>query len=401
MSKPRPTIATLSDVLEAYTRGLPPNARDRPLTYWYRRHQSAVERVLREARTPEMIAYHVYGIVPDEHVTDTWRVVFPEIHGDYGWVRYKASVQVGRAWEGGTGVGVYTGETLKPGERPWDIVKRIAAEERVTLDRVRLVEPGHEKRPKYDDPGPRGEKAEPMPGKTPRKAKAPPAAVGLLPGYNTVDIPMAAPGLISYRFRPTQGSHVAIGATDDADAMRSARRSTAASGVLDVWTGSAYVPVSERVGVKPPVDDDTAAEQRIDALALKVVAYWRFDSGDPTRSPHEMSAVDRALQASGTRYNAFVDLVNRLSTADKRAVSTWVYQHDAPEAQGGASDKSWRETMRALDVMLGTIASGGELRKRAGVASEKPSPMVLHNLMEKAAKMLRVTRPAPVVKRKK
>lgn len=53
--------------------------------------------------------------------------------------------------------------------------------------------------------------------------------------------PCAARGLHSYRFAHAFG-FVMIGALDEADAMREARRSTDKAGTLERWNGCAYVP---------------------------------------------------------------------------------------------------------------------------------------------------------------
>lgn len=59
------------------------------------------------------------------------------------------------------------------------------------------------------------------------------------------DRPLAAAGLTSYRCRSAYG-WIMIGAADDADAMRQARRSsnTARNEDLQVWDGARYVPAS-------------------------------------------------------------------------------------------------------------------------------------------------------------
>jgi hypothetical protein len=54
--------------------------------------------------------------------------------------------------------------------------------------------------------------------------------------------PCAAPGLISYRARSRYG-WIMIGATDDDDAMREARRSTDAPTNLQRWNGREYESV--------------------------------------------------------------------------------------------------------------------------------------------------------------
>lgn len=56
------------------------------------------------------------------------------------------------------------------------------------------------------------------------------------------DRPMAASGLISYRARGRYG-WIMIGARNDADAMREARRSTQNPTNLQRWDGAEYVPV--------------------------------------------------------------------------------------------------------------------------------------------------------------
>jgi hypothetical protein len=58
------------------------------------------------------------------------------------------------------------------------------------------------------------------------------------------NLPMAAAGLQSYRYRTAYG-WVMIGATDDADALREAQRSTPAqvsADRLQRWTGTEYQP---------------------------------------------------------------------------------------------------------------------------------------------------------------
>ena len=59
----------------------------------------------------------------------------------------------------------------------------------------------------------------------------------------THDRPCAAPGLISYRARSPFG-WIMIGATDDADAWREARRSTANPTDLQRWNGEQYAPMT-------------------------------------------------------------------------------------------------------------------------------------------------------------
>lgn len=72
---------------------------------------------------------------------------------------------------------------------------------------------------------------------------------GLLAGMNvcaTDDKPCAAPGLISYRYRGQYGFTM-IGASDDQDALRSAKRSMSYGepnpALLERWDGARYVPV--------------------------------------------------------------------------------------------------------------------------------------------------------------
>lgn len=61
---------------------------------------------------------------------------------------------------------------------------------------------------------------------------------------STCDKPMAAAGLISYRYLGTYG-WIMIGATDHADALKEAQRSmrhdTPTLDKLQVWDGSQYV----------------------------------------------------------------------------------------------------------------------------------------------------------------
>ena len=57
--------------------------------------------------------------------------------------------------------------------------------------------------------------------------------------------PLAAAGLTSYRYKGPFG-YIMIGAKDNADALREARRSTEGDAKpenLEVWNGSEYTPV--------------------------------------------------------------------------------------------------------------------------------------------------------------
>ncbi len=62
---------------------------------------------------------------------------------------------------------------------------------------------------------------------------------------NICDKPCAAKGLISYRYLGRYG-YIMIGATDNADALREARRSTTDVTIdkLEVWDGTRYVKAS-------------------------------------------------------------------------------------------------------------------------------------------------------------
>jgi hypothetical protein len=70
---------------------------------------------------------------------------------------------------------------------------------------------------------------------------------GLLDFRNPLeDQPLAAEGLISYRYRVREHSHVMIGARDDAEALREAARSIVGEpdpARLEVWRHGAYRPV--------------------------------------------------------------------------------------------------------------------------------------------------------------
>lgn len=58
--------------------------------------------------------------------------------------------------------------------------------------------------------------------------------------------PVAAPGLLSYRYRGQFG-WVMIGATDDRDALHQASRSVSTAvdpSNLQAWIGESYVPVT-------------------------------------------------------------------------------------------------------------------------------------------------------------
>lgn len=65
--------------------------------------------------------------------------------------------------------------------------------------------------------------------------------------FNQFGRPLAAPGLTSYRCRSGYG-WIMIGASDDRDALREARRSKAEvlEQDLQVWDGTQYQPVLGR-----------------------------------------------------------------------------------------------------------------------------------------------------------
>ena len=62
----------------------------------------------------------------------------------------------------------------------------------------------------------------------------------------TDNLPLAAPGLTSYRYRLESGGFVVIGARDHADALREAGRSLSRGRPnpkrLEIWNGTQYVP---------------------------------------------------------------------------------------------------------------------------------------------------------------
>lgn len=62
---------------------------------------------------------------------------------------------------------------------------------------------------------------------------------------DTCNKPLAAPGLLSYRYRGRYG-WIMIGAKDDSDALREAQQSTADPVIIDRlqrWKGTKYVSV--------------------------------------------------------------------------------------------------------------------------------------------------------------
>jgi hypothetical protein len=82
---------------------------------------------------------------------------------------------------------------------------------------------------------------------------------------STTDKPLAAPGLTSYRYKSRYG-WIMIGATDEYDALREAGRSTEAALTRDdlqVWDGSAYVPLLPDPYRPKPTPDQLAAADEI------------------------------------------------------------------------------------------------------------------------------------------
>lgn len=70
----------------------------------------------------------------------------------------------------------------------------------------------------------------------------------------THDRPLAVPGLISYRYRGRYG-WIMIGATDNADALSEARRSTDQPVTIDrlqVWNGEAYTDIAPAPAPETP-----------------------------------------------------------------------------------------------------------------------------------------------------
>jgi hypothetical protein len=63
--------------------------------------------------------------------------------------------------------------------------------------------------------------------------------------YDFTDRPCADDGLVSYRARGPY-DWIMIGAKNDAEAWREARRSTAEPHDLQVWNGSQYIPVTSQ-----------------------------------------------------------------------------------------------------------------------------------------------------------
>jgi len=66
------------------------------------------------------------------------------------------------------------------------------------------------------------------------------------------DMPCAAPGLISYRYKGRYG-FVMIGARGDADALREAARSSGDVNPsnLEIWDGKKYIPTSSVTAGQP------------------------------------------------------------------------------------------------------------------------------------------------------
>lgn len=99
------------------------------------------------------------------------------------------------------------------------------------------------------------------------------------PGTPVTDRPLAIEGLISYRAKGRFG-WIMIGAKDDADALREARRTSpdVTADALQVWDGQKYVPIAsarDAEGIVPsttetlqPVestDQDSTVQPRADA----------------------------------------------------------------------------------------------------------------------------------------
>lgn len=102
---------------------------------------------------------------------------------------------------------------------------------------------------------------------------------------DTHDRPCAAPGLTSYRARGVFG-WIMIGATDAADAMREARRSTAEPHGLEVWDGARYVAC---VDSPPPTREfETIAADPVPGNSaplafrrLRLGDAFQFETGGP------------------------------------------------------------------------------------------------------------------------
>jgi hypothetical protein len=88
------------------------------------------------------------------------------------------------------------------------------------------------------------------------------------------DRPCAAHGLTAYRLQGPLG-WIMIGATDHADAMREARRSTPAPRLeaLEVWNGSRYVRVWPHIAASNPEPRDVFIEEAAECYHRRRTHY--------------------------------------------------------------------------------------------------------------------------------
>lgn len=152
------------------------------------------------------------------------------------------SSSVPREWREGTGRSSRRSySTRETAERDWERIHRESVERAIAEGKI---VPSHvlAEYPQFKSPSAAPQEA----------PKGETGKVGL-----RREFALAAEGLISYRYRPDKGGHVAIGAKNNAEALSEAARSISGKpdiANLDVWDGEKYVPVEAPKTAETKVD---------------------------------------------------------------------------------------------------------------------------------------------------
>ncbi len=118
--------------------------------------------------------------------------------------------------------------------------------------------------------------------------------------------PLAAEGLTSYRYRPDNGSHIAIGAKNDAEALTEAARSLSSGNPdiakLDVWDGEKYVPATS---AEPSEASARPAQEPAKAITPELQKFADQAAAARQTITPEMTSVRRnAIERKASRLEA-------------------------------------------------------------------------------------------------
>lgn len=190
------------------------------------------------------------------------------------------------------------------------------------------------------------------------------------------DRPLAAAGLTSYRAKGEYG-HIMIGATDHADALREARRSSASvkPESLEVWDGKKYVPASDANAPRPAKKGNRGNgtdQARARAATSRAKTHNdRVASGAKSKAPGS-NVMDSV--ATGANGNTDADKVRRYTNRMKAAGTAKTDADLRTEAltrpASGVADRM-RAKMNAKSDLSPMIDKLAELSGKLGEMSTK------------------------------